>query len=302
MNFDPQNITLVTLYGFFEDDQSLNPRHIQIPIAPLVQDELKAMLAETIQGLGLPASEPAMEIFDPAQKYSSEEKLKIQLATPYLQELAAITSLTNLPSDINALNAVAELEYYYAVFTDNQARNLFAFRRASQFKGISRSRLTWIDGGLLRMVAGAIFRLDHDFDYLVADPDVYILRPNGFEFTANIGGQILQAAAGNAQSIAAAVSYLDMSSISTFAGSHKRSARLLAAIKGRNDLHQIDRGLLVQACQNYGIAVVNPVQGQLSPDAGHEYNFLCILDRRAYTATLIPNQLEKYEAASRTQK
>ena len=76
MNFDPQNITLVTLYGYFEDAQSQNPRHIQIPVDPQVQGELKVMLADTITRLGLPASEPNMEIFDPAQKYGSEEQLR----------------------------------------------------------------------------------------------------------------------------------------------------------------------------------------------------------------------------------
>ncbi len=74
--------------------------------------------------------------------------------------------------------------------------------------------------------------------------------------------------------------------------------------RGRDDLHLIDRALLTQACQSYGVTVeiVNPAQGLLSPGAGHEYDFLCILDRRAYIATLIPNHLEKYEAASRVQK
>ena len=79
MNFDSQNITLVTLYGFFEDAQSQNPRHIQIPVAAPVQNELKAMLQETITRLGLPASVATMAAFDPAEKYSSEEQLKIAL-------------------------------------------------------------------------------------------------------------------------------------------------------------------------------------------------------------------------------
>ena len=302
MNFDSQNITLVTLYGFFEDAQSQNPRHIQIPVAAPVQNELKAMLQETINRLGLPASVANMAAFDPAEKYSSEEQLKIALGTPYLQELANVIALVNLPSDINALNDIADLEYYYAIFTDNQNRMLHAFRRASQFKGITRSKLTWINGGVLEMMTSSVFRLDLDFDYMVLSQDVFILRPSGFEFTANVGGQILQAAAGNAQSISAAMTYLDMASTSAYASTHKRSARLLAAIKGRNDLHLIDRSLLVQACQSYGVAVLNPNQGQLTPDAGHEYDFLCILDRRAYTALLIPNQAEKYEAASRVQK
>ena len=302
MNFDAQNITLVTLYGFFEDAQSQNSRHVQIPVAAQVQNELNVMLQETINRLGLPDSAATMALFDPAEKYSSEEQLKLPLNTPYLQEFASVIGLTNLPSDINALNSIGELEYYYAIFTDRQNRTLRAFRRASQFKGIRKSKLIWINGGVLEMMTSPVFRLDLDFDYFVLDQDIYILRPSGFEFTANVGGQILQAAAANAQSISAAMAYLNVASISTYASSHKRSARLLAAIKGRNDLHLIDRALLVQACQNYGVAVENANQGQLAPDVGHEYDFLCILDRRAYIALLIPDQSEKYEAASRSPK
>ena len=260
------------------------------------------MLAETIARLGLPASEPNMDTFDPAEKYGSEEQLKISLTTPYLQDLAAVVALTNLPSNANALTQVAELDYYYTIFTDNQNRNLYAFRRASQFKGVTRSKLAWVNGGLLTMVTNHVFRLDIDFDYFVADQDVFILRPSGFEYTTNVGTQILQASAANAQSIAASVNYIDVTGISAYASTHKKSARLLAAIKGRNDLHLIDRVLLVQACQSYGVQIQNATQGQLAPDAGHEYDFLCILDRRAYTANLIPNQPEKYEAASRVQK
>lgn len=302
MNFNAQNITLVTLYGYFEDTHSQNPRHIQIPVDPQVQSELIGMLTETVSRLGLPAIEPDMQSFDPAEKYGSEEQLKISLAAPYLQGLAAVVALRNLPSDANALTQVAELDYYYAIFTDSQNRNLYAFRRASQFKGVTKSKLAWINGGMLTLLTNQVFRLDIDFDYLIAEQDVYILRPSGFEYTANIGEQILQASAANAQSIAMSVNYLDVTSISAYASTHKKSARLLAAIKGRDDLGQIDRHLLVQACQSYGIAVLNLAHGQLAPDTGHEYDFLCILDRRAYTANLIPNQPEKYEAASRMQK
>ena len=169
------------------------------------------MLTETVTRLGLPAIEPTMVTFDPAEKYGSEEQLKISLATPYLQGLAAVVALTNLPSDANALTQVAELDYYYAIFTDNQNRHLYAFRRASQFKGVTKSKLAWINGGMLTLLTSHVFRLDIDFDYLVADQDVYILRPSGFEYTTNVGEQILQASAANAQSIAVSVNYLDVS-------------------------------------------------------------------------------------------
>ena len=302
MNFDFQNIQSATLYGYFEDAQGQNIRHVQVPVDPGVQKELIAMLSRTAVTLGLPANAHNMETFDPGQKYSSEEKLKISLRTSYLQELAAVVALRNLPSDPNALALIAEMEYYYSVFVDTTGRLLYAFRRASQFKGVTKSKLAMVNGGVLTLLSTSVFRLDNDFDYLVANNEVYILRPSGFEYTTKAQTQILSAAATNAQAIATAIAYLDVSTISAYASTHIRSARLLAAIGSRNDLNQIDRALLMNACSDYSINVSNLPNGKISPNPGNEYNFLCILDRRAYISTLIPNQPEKYEAASRIKK
>ena len=302
MNFDLNNISLVTLVGYFEGAHGNNPRHIQIPVNPDVQNELKEMLIATAQKLQLPASATQLPVFDPSEKYGSEEHLQLPLATQYVSDLAAVIALQNLPSDANSLNAVAELEYYYAIFTDTQQRKLFAFRRASQFKGVTKSKLAFLNGGMLVLLDDAVFRLDHDFDYLATDQTIFILRPSGFEFTTNVHGQVLQAAAANATTISQSIQFLDIARITTYASAHPRAARLLAAIRARNDLHLIDRNLLQQACQSYGVDVEQNQTGAVGPSAGHEYDFLCIIDRRAYTATLIPNQPEKYEAASRVQK
>lgn len=303
MNFDLNNITLVTLVGYFEDAHAQNPRHIQIPIHPQVQLELKTMLAATTQKMQLPASAPNLPIFSPAEKYSSEEHLQLPLTTGYVSDLATTVGLQNLPSDANALNTVSELEYYYAVFTDHQNRKLFAFRRASQFKGVTKSKLAFLSGGVLTLMESAVFRLDNDFDYLVVDQTILILRPSGFEFTTNVHGQVLMAATANATAISVSVPFLDIAKISAYATHHPRAARLLAAIRARNDLHLIDRQLLEVACQSFGINIVQDQTGtMIGPDSGHEYDFLCIIDRRAYTATLIQNHPEKYEAASRVQK
>ncbi len=302
MNFDQNNVVLTTLVGYFENDQGQNARHIQIPINPQVQDELKAMLLATTQKLGLPTTAQNLPLFSPAEKYSSEEHLQLPLTTAYVTDLVATIGLQNLPSDVNALVSIAELEYYYAVFTDNQHRKLFAFRRAAQFKGVVKSKLTVIYGGVLVLMNTPVFRLDNDFDYIVDNQNIYILRPSGFEFTTNVHGAVIQSAAANATTIATSVTFLDVSRIITYAATHVRAARLLAAIRSRNDLHLIDRQLLITACQQFGILVSQDQAGAIGPDDGHEYDFLCIIDRRAYTATLIPNQPEKYEAASRTQK
>lgn len=302
LNFDPTNITLVTLVGYFEAPGGQNNRHVQIPIAPEVQDELKVMLDVTLLKLGLPQAVTQLPDFSPAEKYSGEDPCKLPLNTPYMADLAAVVGLQNLPSNTNALKSIDELIYYYAIFTDGQNRGISAFRRAGTFKGVTKSKLAFVRNGLLTMVQDDIFRLDSDFDYLVDENTIYVLRPSGFEFTTNVHTQMLQAAASNATAVAAAVTFLDMGRISSYASKHPRAARLLAAVRARADLPLIDRGLLETACQQFGINVVHNANGTMTPDAGHEYDFLLMIDRRAYTATLIPQQAERYEAASRTRK
>ena len=302
LGFDPTNITLVTLVGYFEAAGRQNSRHIQIPIAPEVQDELKVMLDVTLLKLGLPQSAAQLPAFSPAEKYSGEEPCKLPLNTPYMVNLAAVMGLQNLPSSTNALQSIEELKYYYVIFTDGQNRHLTGFRRASTFKAVAKSRLAFVRNGLLTMVEGNVFRLDADFDYLVDADTIYILRNSGFEFTTDVHIQMLQAAASNAIAVAAKVTFLDMAGISSYASTHPRAARLLAAIRARDDLPLINRGLLETACQQFGINVVKNADGTMTPISGHEYDFLLMIDRRAYTATLIPQQAERYEAASRTRK
>ena len=93
MNFDQNNVTLTMLFGYFEDAQGQNARHVQIPINPEVQNELKAMLLNTIQKLGLPATSQTLPVFSPAEKYSSEEHLQLPLATEYVADLVATIGL-----------------------------------------------------------------------------------------------------------------------------------------------------------------------------------------------------------------
>ena len=83
--------------------------------------------------------------------------------------------------------------------------------------------------------------------------------------------------------------------------SHTKSARLLASINSRTDLNRIEKAKLVRNCNELGVVFVEDVHGSISITSGHEYNFLCLLDRRLYKVDLV-NQSEKYEATGRLLK
>ena len=299
MDFDINKVKLVTFYGFF--DKTGNPEHIQIPIHLSLQKELKKILEKTFQNIGLPASANTLDIFNPAENYTKECSLKLPLNTSYISTFAKVITLTNLPSRTNALDDTVHLKYYYAVFTDNSDRKLYAFHRAGTFKRIVNSKLAFFNGGLLEVVNQPIFKLDNDFDFVVFDNQIYIFRVSGFEYITNAIEKIKSSASDNANQISAKVNYLDLSNIATYAMSHTKSARLLASINSRTDLNRIEKAKLVRNCNELGVVFVEDVHGSISITSGHEYNFLCLLDRRLYKVDLV-NQSEKYEATGRLLK
>lgn len=299
MDFDINNVRLVTFYGFF--DQTGNPEHIQIPIHLSIQQELEEILRKTFQNIGLPASANTLDIFNPAENYTKECSLKLALNTSYISTFATVITLTNLPSRTNALDNILHLKYYYAVFTDSSDRKLYAFHRAGTFKRIVNSKLAFFNGGLLEVVNQPIFKLDNDFDFVVFDNQIYIFRVSGFEYITNAIEKIKSSASDNANQISAKVNYLDLSNIATYAMSHTKSARLLASINSRTDLNRIEKAKLVRNCNELGVVFVEDVHGSISITSGHEYNFLCLLDRRLYKVDLV-NQSEKYEATGRLLK
>src|SRR2546426_481228 len=71
---------------------------------------------------------------------------------------------------------------YFARLTDSKGRRLTALRRATQFKGVLKSRLLRLVTDSLKLVEDHIFKLDRDFDLLIDSANVHILRPSGFEF------------------------------------------------------------------------------------------------------------------------
>ena len=63
-------------------------------------------------------------------------------------------------------------------------------------------------------------------------------------------------------------------------------------------MNRIEKTKLINRCTDLGVAFVEDSNGIIEVVSGHEYDFLCLLDRRLYSLDLI-NQVEKYEATGR---
>ena len=100
-------------------------------------------------------------------------------------------------------------------------------RRAMSFKGLTKQRLAWLRGGTFRLVEDRVFKLDKDFDLLLDDDQVHILRPNGFENLGNLQQLIKAAVPGNVTGLRRSLPFVKVDAIEHYASQNMRAARLL---------------------------------------------------------------------------
>lgn len=267
-----------------------------VPCVAEVQEALKEMLAATVGSLF--TNDTELSEFSPAEKYGANEKLSISIDSNMVAKHREVFNAGNLPTDTHALDKIAQIVSYFAIFRDNQNRKLMAFRRASYFKGILNKCLLRFCDDALRIVPDNVFKLDTDFDFLILDSHIYIWRPSGFVFTLDMDEHVSACAMRNVDRIAEDITCTHFDGFREFISTHKRAMRLVAAIRSRNDLPAISRELLRSGCHGCDIGLLER-NGKLMPAPGSELAFLMLLDRRRYTLTLIEEQPETYEAASR---
>ena len=130
------------------------------------------------------------------------------------------------------------------------------------------------------------------------DQRVVILRYRAFESIACVEEILVQKAGENVDALQQSLQFVDLATMRDYVSTHRRSARLVAAILARDDLKKTSRDLLKKACNSGGVDV-KVVGGKLVPDKGHEEAFLKVLDRRRYSMTLIDQQKETYDATGR---
>jgi hypothetical protein len=271
-----------------------------IPIHVSVKDILKSILLNTQNALELESGE-AFGIYEPSQLYGSKARLKLPLADATAESARNLFNAASIATDPEALSDLSYLIYYFAVFYDGSNRKLIAVRRTSQFKGIVKARsriVSWINQ-TLKLVEEELFKLDADFDYLFTAENVFILRPSGFELTADIDEIVIAKAAENTLSLGQQIRFVDFDNLVDFVKRHKRAARLVASIKSHGDLGRIKRAKFLKHCKDCNVGCVQSA-GKVYPVAGSEFDFLNILDRRLYLMNLTSgSEPEVYEANSR---
>jgi len=268
---------------------------VLLPIDVSVRENLVEMLYETYAQL-----EGEKEEYELTQKYSSKEKLRLDSASAVAAKARDLWAAKNLPIDPRALDHPSDILYYFSIFRYRSGGKVLGVRRATQFKGIlrARNRLVRMIDDTLHVLDDQVFRLDLDFDYLVEADQVLIVRPVGFEYTAGVESFAEEAIGLNLDDLGRTLTFIDFEPLAPFVLSHKRAARLVAALRSRSDLEHISKSKLAKVCRDNGV-IVRQRAGKLVPEVGHEEGFLQILDRRRYNITLVASTVERYEAQNR---
>lgn len=237
--------------------------------------------------------------YEPSEKYASQEYVCLTLTNALAARMQELHTANNIAIDGQSLTDPLKIFCYFARLTDGQGRRLTALRRATQFKGVLKSRLIRLVTDALQIVKDDIFKLDSDFDLLIDAQNVHILRPSGFEFVGQLQEAVLSAVPANVQTLQAELTFVNFVAIQDYASIHPRAARYLASIRSQKETKNIDKGRLQRLCASTGVEVAD-VDGSLTVNSKHVMGFLEVLDRRRYEVELVVDSPEQFRAASRS--
>jgi hypothetical protein len=276
-------------------DSDQQEAYFQIPIDANVQRVINEMFDDTFKRLRI--SDGAFDKFEPAQKYFENDRLIIDLTDPSVEKIKLLYEAKNLAVNGNALKEVRELAYYFAFGIDDKGIRVLGVHRAAHFKGILKAHLVSFKD-TLRIVDDTIFKLDNNFDYVIKDNTIYILRPSGFEFTASLDESFESRALTITKEVSSSLQCVDFESMRDYIKKHKRAIRLMASLKMRNDLNITSLKNIKRGCKNNTIQF-DVINGKVRPRRGFELDFLEFLDRHRFSVSLVPGQPEYYIAPNR---
>ena len=296
MNFDFDEIETAT-FGVCTRNQG-NIDFLDVPVEVGVVHNLREMVLRTWERLHEIANVP--DPYEPADEATGQR----HLAVPIDDEAVALFRDVNEADHFDPGGEVLvgqprRVFSYFARFTDNNGDRLTAMRRSTEFKGVIRHRnlLMRVVNDTLRMAQDDIFKLDTDFDLLIATDEVRILRPGSFETLGQLQDLIRAAVPQNIQELQESLQFVDFGPIQEFAEGNVGAARLVASIRARG-VEGVILQSLQQTCIDNGVEVhLDGEQLTVGEDA--MLGFLRTLDRRRFSTELIPGEREVYDASNR---
>jgi hypothetical protein len=294
VSFDFKDVTL-TEFGVGRHSEK-GDSFVLVPVDSRVQFALQEMAISTRDEMNNIDPDPA--VYEAADKHGGTEHVYLSLQDDMATQMKSIHQAANLPIDSDVLSDPSDVFCYFARMKDGKDHRLTGVRRASQFKGILENYLLRFVNDAPQLVENNVFKLDNDFDLLIDDSNVQILRPSGFEIIGKLQAVVQAAAPENIKRIKDDLPFVDFSSIETYASQHPRAARHLASIRVQGEAKDIDKGALKKLCKRTGVKIQD-ANGKITIEESSVMGFLEVLDRRRYHLELVKNSSEYFKAASR---
>ena len=291
--FNPANIQFGICRGALSEGDC-----VIIPVDNSVQTVLQQMVLDTRREIGIDTEGAAIPRYEPSQEYTSESRVVLPLRNRLAAKIRAFYERENPPVEPTALRDPQAVSAYFCIIHDHEQNKLIAVKRASQFKAVLKAHLISFIDDSLKAVGDNVFKLDSDFDFIVADEMISVLHVPGFEKIAEMDEAVQSAAVRNVAELATVLPNIAFDNLSDYVSSHKRAARIVASLCARDDLASTSMTNVRRECKRSGVAV-QAVDGKLCAEPGNEMAFLHVLDRRRYTLSLISGRWEQYEAGSR---
>jgi hypothetical protein len=293
LSFDLENIT-ITEFGVGRDGGD-GETFVLVPVDADVQAALLDMVTATgdaLDEMGDPSE------YEPSEKYDAHEYILLPLQNDLASHFKLLHTADNLALSAEALAEPSEIFCYFVRMSDSSGRRLTAIRRSTQFKGVLKSRLIRLVTDAMKLVTESVFKLDRDFDLLVDQNMVHVLRPKALETIGKLQAAVLAAVPENVSVMQEQLPYVDFDSIRDYAIGHSRAARNLAALRSSGRAMNIDRAALIKMCAKTGVQLLE-ANGKITVESAYIVGFLEVLDRRRYEVELVIDSPEPFRASSR---
>lgn len=265
-----------------------------------IKTTLKSMLTDTIKHFE--ESENEIEEFDISENYGTTATLKTSIQDGELyKKIHTIRDSDDAALNGDIIQNPKNIPYYRVKFHDNQGNVIVGVRIATYFKSILKQRqriVRWVDDSLTSF-EDTLFKLDNDFDFVIAKNEVFVYRPKNFENIANLDEELLKTAATRVDVLARSLKFVDFSGIEKKTSESKRAAKLVLALASREDLADISESNILKNADETNLVFEKNEAGQIVPKKGSEQDFLELLDRRRYAIELVDGTTEIYRAPSR---
>ena len=296
MNFDFDAIDTVA-FGVCTRRQG-NIVFLDVPVDVGVVQNLKEMVQSTWEKLHEVSDVP--DLYEPANDMTGRRHLSVPIDDDVVALFRDVNEADRFdPGGGVLVGQPRQVFSYFAKFTDENGDRLTGMRQSKEFKGVlrHRNRLVRFANNTLHMTQDDIFRLDTEFDLLIASDEVRILRPASFETIGRLQQIIRDAVPQNTRALQESLKFVDFSPIEEFAKGSVGAARLLASIRTKN-VGGITMDSLQRACINNGVEVEFDGE-RLTVEGKAMLGFLRTLDRRRFSTELIPGEREVYDASNR---